>query len=53
MQLSNAYDRVANDRDYIDDRQQDIVLNTKHTNQLSLGGFKDRFSKAYYTKKRK
>ena len=29
---------LANNRDYIDDRQNQIVLNTRNDNQLKMGG---------------
>lgn len=33
---------LANNRDYIVDRQNDIILNTRNENQLKMGGYKKR-----------
>ena len=33
---------LANNRDYIIDRQNDIILNTRNENQLKMGGYKKR-----------
>lgn len=38
MLLANNYDSIANNRDYIDDRQRNISINTRHTNELAMGG---------------
>lgn len=48
MMLANNYDQIANNRDYIDNRQNDIVLHTRNNNQFNLGGYKDRFVKSLY-----
>ena len=44
---------LANNRDYIDDRQNQIVLNTRNENQLKMGGYKDRYPKVRYTKRKR
>lgn len=36
--LQQNLGQLANNRDYITDRQNDIVLNTRNTNQLAMGG---------------
>lgn len=33
---------LANNRDYIDDRQNQIVLKTRNDNQLRMGGYRKR-----------
>ena len=43
---------LANNRDYIDDRQNQVVLNTRNENQLKMGGYKDRYTKVRYTKRK-
>lgn len=45
---ASNYDKIANSRDYIDERQNDIVLHTRNNNQFNLGGYKDRFVKSLY-----
>lgn len=36
--LQQNLGQLANNRDYITDRQNDIILNTRNTNQLAMGG---------------
>ena len=52
LALQQNLSTLANNRDYIDDRQNQIVLNTRNENQLKMGGYKDRYSKVRYTKRK-
>ena len=36
--LQQNLGQLANNRDYITDRQNDVILNTRNTNQLAMGG---------------
>lgn len=38
LALQQNLGQLANNRDYITDRQNDIILNTRNTNQLAMGG---------------
>lgn len=51
--LQQNLGQLANNRDYITDRQNDIVLNTRNTNQLAMGGYRDRFKACYGMRKRR
>lgn len=52
LALQQNLGTLANNRDYIDDRQNQIVLNTRNDNQLKMGGYKDRYPKVRYTKRK-
>ena len=51
--LQQNLGQLANNRDYITDRQNDIILNTRNTNQLAMGGYRDRFKACYGMRKRR
>lgn len=38
LALQQNLGQLANNRDYITDRQNDVILNTRNTNQLAMGG---------------
>ena len=48
LALQQTVGTLANSRDYITNREQDIVLNTRNENQLGYGGYRDRFIKACF-----
>lgn len=52
LALQQNLGQTANNRDYIDDRQNQIVLKTRNDNQLEMGGYKDRYPKARYGKRK-
>lgn len=51
--LQQNLGQLANNRDYITDRQNDVILNTRNTNQLAMGGYRDRFKACYGMRKRR
>jgi len=51
--LQQNLSQLANNRDYITDRQNDVILNTRNTNQLAMGGYRDRFKACYGMRKRR
>lgn len=44
LALQQNLGQLANNRDYITDRQNDIILNTRNTNQLKYGGEEDKYT---------
>lgn len=48
LALQQNLGTLANNRDYITNREQDIILNTRNENQLGYGGYRDRFRKACF-----
>lgn len=44
LALQQNLGQLANNRDYITDRQNDIILNTRNTNQLKYGGDDDKYA---------
>lgn len=48
LALQQNLGTLANSRDYITNREQDIILNTRNENQLGYGGYRDRFRKACF-----
>ena len=53
LALQQNLGQLANNRDYITDRQNDVILNTRNTNQLAMGGYRDRFKACYGMRKRR
>lgn len=51
--LQQNLGQLANNRDYITDRQNDVILNTRNTNQLAMGGYRDRFKACFGMRKRR
>lgn len=44
LALQQNLGQLANNRDYITDRQNDVILNTRNTNQLKYGGEEDKYA---------
>ena len=53
LALQQNLGQTANNRDYITDRQNNVILNTRNTNQLAMGGYRDRFKACYGMRKRR